>query len=283
MDELIKESVKEIMARKQSKNISTSEWIMIASAFEKSTVLLFREGDRTPSIILKIAGAKRGKAALDLEYDALLYMESLQLDKFGTAKPLGRLEFDGRTVTLQEALPGNLLLGSISYFSRRPSKKHFRAVRDAQVEISTKTRSLTHRGDVRCAQHGDFWIGNIMLDRNRMIALDLEFFKREATPLSDVCHFALYYVRVLDNIGAVQLSRSGAEANKRRIEVGIDDFNKLISKRGPFFSQFKFLLNGVVDALELEKSLATEYTYHYFAQDRGISDIEIKDVENLFY
>lgn len=42
-----------------------------------------------------------------------------------------------------------------------------------------------------CSEHGDFFLGNIILSKNRLYYIDFEFFKKRGNPIFDFCFFIL--------------------------------------------------------------------------------------------
>jgi len=94
-----------------------------------------------------------------------------------------------------------------------------------------------------CAEHGDFWSGNILIDGTAAFVLDWEFFKQVGNPLFDFCYFLVANARH-DH----KLFEEGRRDHKVFEEnlFGDTNYSKTVSKLVSYFCRRKNLPPEVV-------------------------------------
>jgi len=267
-------------------DLSLSNYLVIGSAFGKKTILLFRENERTPYLVVKIPEDEEGGVRCKMEYDGLGKLSLLSLKNVICSHQVGIIKHNEYTCYVQTYEASSLLLNKLNLITNSPNEEVFLYVTEQLVDIYKTSLVGNKQPGVsyyRCFQHGDFWMGNLGVRKNKLVLYDLEFSSNMGLPLYDLIHFGLYYCRVADNVGKVGIKLFGKKAVKenRKFNLTSVDVACCLLGDSELANVMRKCIKLYVDKCGISRQDARKLIVDYIEFDRGIQGLNSGWIEKV--
>ncbi len=260
-------------------SISPNRFLIMGSAFNKISALLYGPASANPILVAKIPVGDEGRLRCQTEHNGLTFLQQNPVEAVAIAVPIGIIHHGDNPVFLQSYQPARLMLRNIPTFRQTFRESHFSTAANILGNIYQASITAPMEVSGHCFQHGDFWPGNIGKNGGDYVLYDLEFSDSVGQPLFDLLHFGLYYYRVLSNVGKLnpeaypRLRSNESDKDMRQFELLASDVVTVMCDSNKFSNTMHAAIRQYAEKCQLDEQMIGSLARSYVEEDRNIAGL----------